>query len=89
MRWSVFALAALLVTTMGCVGEGADPSRAPNHPANPQAPETTYSPAPNALTAPTAPPPSNATAVGLCASKACPSGQRCMMMGNPPAPMCM
>ncbi len=89
MKPSLLAVASLLVTLSGCVGEGADPSRAPNHPANPQATETSYSPPPNTLTEPNVPPLSNVTLAGPCASKTCPAGQRCMVMGTPPAPMCM
>ena len=89
MNSTVLVVACLFLTLSGCVGEGADPSRAPNHPANPQATETSYSPSPNALSGPIVPPPSDATAAGPCASKTCPTGQRCMVMGNPPAPMCM
>ncbi len=89
MNARIVTVVALVVTLIGCAGDGADPSRGANHPANPQATETTYSPAPNALTAPAAPPQSNVAPAGPCATMTCPAGQRCMVMGTPPAPMCM
>ena len=89
MNLSVLAVVAFVVTLIGCAGDGADPSRVPNHPANPQSAEASYSPPASAVTGPSVPAASDAGAAGPCASKVCPTGQRCMVMGTPPAPMCM